>query len=275
MTEFYAYGNVCHRVCPICGEPDTHSIWKIPFHRTREELRVNKMSVQFFPAFGANEYYEYFRCDACESIFLNPFDYLKKQEYASPHDARAIRKIQRTADRNDASWKGYVSRYEYMRPYISEKADVLIDAACGGGQYLILAREDQNLHAKRIIGLDLSPSVVQSVSTAGFEGHQCDLDCSQSLQVIPSATADFIIFSEAFEHVVLPFESMSNLVALLKGGARLFFSAQRVDSELPVRPGENYCITTKGIEILVDRLGCRFVDRRESRGKWLAVIEKP
>ncbi len=68
---------------------------------------------------------------------------------------------------------------------------------------------------------------------------------------------------------------MSNLVALLKGGARLFFSAQRVDSELPVRPGENYCITTKGIEILVDRLGCRFVDRRESRGKWLAVIEKP
>ena len=275
MIEFEAYGDTFYQACPVCEGARFPSIWRLPFAKLSENIQINKMTVQYFPMFGSRVVYEYCCCETCDSIFLNPYNAARKGEYASWNNDGARSKIQRAIDRSDRRWKSYVRRYrKYMSPHFPGEPVVLVDAACGGGQYLMLACEDSEHDFDRIVGLELSPISVEHLEKLGLEAYQYDLDSPAPIEAIEPESVDFVIFSEAFEHVVYPLHSMRNLFAILKPGGRLFFSAQRVDSALPLRPGENQCITEQGMAILLERLNCRAVCIDSNPGKWLAVIEK-
>jgi SAM-dependent methyltransferase len=275
MIEFESYGDTYYRACPICAGARFPSVWRLPFAKLSQNVQINKMTVQHFPTFGARVVYEYCCCETCDSIFLNPYSAARKGEYASWNNDGARSKIQRAGDRTDRAWKSYVRRYrKYMSPHFPGAPVVLVDAACGGGEYLMLAREDPVHEFARLVGLELSPISVEHLEKLGIEAYQHDLDSPDSIEAIEPESVDFVIFSEAFEHVVFPLQCLQALCALLKSGGRLFFSAQRVDPVLPLRPYENQCITEQGMAVLLERLNCRAICIDSNPGKWLAVIEK-
>jgi SAM-dependent methyltransferase len=115
---------------------------------------------------------------------------------------------------------------------------------------------------------------VNHLQSLGLEAHQVDLDESDSLKFLGSESVDFVIFAEIFEHTFFPFKSMEQLVRTLRPGGRLYFTAQRNDPKLPVRPSENQCMTQLGLTTIVQKLQCRMLWSEGKAGKWAVVIEK-
>jgi SAM-dependent methyltransferase len=275
-------GDVWYERCPICEDSRIECVWRIPFSKLKtvsdtENVILNGYAVQYLPMYGeTNRVYQYYACQKCESIFLNPQTSRTKTHYSDPSNVGARRKIDKARlERTEAVWKGYIRHYQKrMKPHLPSRTKVVLDAGCGGGQYLILAREDRELHAERLIGLELSPAAVDHLQELGIEAYQCDLDESDSLGFLDSGSVDFVIFSEIFEHTFFPFRSMNQLVRTLRPGGRLYFTAQRNDRALPVRPSENQCITELGLTTIIKKLECRAVWSEGKVGKWTAVIEK-
>ena len=267
--SFAPVGDVWYDHCPICEDSRIGCVWRIPFSKLgvvsdTEKLTLNGYAIQYFPMYGdVGRIYQYYACNACESIFLNPQTSQTKTHYANPSNLGAQRKIDRSRQgRDEASWKGYIRNYERrIKPHLPAGTKVVLDAGCGGGQYLILTKEDSEVQAKRLIGLELSPIAVDNLRVLGLEAYQCDLDNSDSLLFLESGSVDFVIFAEIFEHTFFPFRSMSQLVRTLRPGGRLYFTAQRQDPKLPIRPSENQCITELGLSTIVEKLGCHVVHR--------------
>lgn len=270
-----SYGDAHYTACPMCESESIQAIWKIPFARLAEKLPLSIGTVQYLPTFGATTIYEYSRCDTCQSVFLNPYKQARKDEYASRDNPGAATKIAEATSIDHPSWKKYRARFEsHLRPYMPKHGELLIDAACGGGQYLLLARDEDEVHFDRSLGLELSPLAVEHLRSQGIAAEACDLDTDTCRDIVPDGSADFVIFSEAFEHVISPFACLRRLVNMLKPGGRLFFSAQRMDPELPIRPGENHCLSKQGLDLIISRLNCAPVSVHERPGKWLVVLEK-
>jgi SAM-dependent methyltransferase len=223
-----------------------------------------------------SEVFQYYVCGNCDSIFRNPQTSQTKRHYADPSNVAAQRKIDKARlSRDEAGWKGFVEVYEKcIKAHLPKDTKVLLDAGCGGGQYLLLAMEDRELQTDRLIGLELSPIAVDHLGSLGMEAYQCDLDEPESLSFLGSEFVDFVIFAEVFEHTFFPFKSIEQLVRTLRPGGRLYFTAQRNDQTLPVRPSENQCITELGLKKIIVKLECRMLWSEGRAGKWATVIEK-
>jgi SAM-dependent methyltransferase len=176
-------GDVWYERCPICEDSRIECVWRIPFSKLKtvsdtENVILNGYAVQYLPMYGeTNRVYQYYACQKCESIFLNPQTSRTKTHYSDPSNVGARRKIDKARlERTEAVWKGYIRHYQKrMKPHLPSRTKVVLDAGCGGGQYLILAREDRELHAERLIGLELSPAAVDHLQELGIEAYQCDL----------------------------------------------------------------------------------------------------
>ena len=275
-------GDVWYERCPICEDSRIECIWRIPFSKLQtvsdtERVIVNGYAVRYLPTYGdASRLLQYYECQNCHSIFVNPQTSQTKMHYADPANVGAQSKIDKAMlDRNAAGWKGYVRNYETrIKPHLPSQTKVLLDAGCGGGQYLLLAKEDRELKIDRLIGLELSPLAVDHLRSLGLEAYQCDLDEPEALAFLGANSVEFIIFAEIFEHTFFPFRSMDQLVRSLRPGGRLYFTAQRNDQSLPVRPSENQCITERGLNLVIEKLGCRAVSCEGTAGKWAVVVEK-
>ena len=208
-------------------------------------------------------------CEGCESIFLSPVPSRLKESYRTTD--HYIRKMQ-----SPAEWRDYEEIYGSFVRWIPKDATIMIDAACGIGQYLHLVRKRGGHEWKRLIGLELAEKYVEHMRAEGFEAHAFDIDTDDIGKIAPPDSVDFICFCEAFEHVDRPLDALRKLLTVLRPGGRLFFTAQRYgrDVQAAVRPGEPIYIGEKVMNELPRRLNCRILDATTSGTRYYVVLEK-
>ncbi len=267
---FSIYGDRAVTHCPVCEGPDTMALWRIPMSRLPEPLSIfggsfTQVPTRETPAPIAC--YDF--CLACHSVFLNPVTSDNKERFR--RDAYFVAKMA-----NDAEWRGYEQMFEHFAPAIPQDARIMVDAACGVGQYLRIAQKRSPDRWKRLIGLDLSLPYVEDMRRHGIEAHAFDLDSDDIAGVLGEDRADFITFCEAFEQVDHPLRVLRSLVGVLRPGGRLFFTAQRYGSDArgPVRPSEQVYLSARGLERLTALLGCRIVDVSESNMRYSVTLER-
>ena len=267
---FSVFGDQHLTECPVCHSVDVTPLWRMPMTDLKEPLQVfggyfNQIPTLQVPAVT----FCFDFCEGCESIFLNPVPSRLKESYRTTD--HYIRKMQSAAE-----WRDYEEIYGSFARWIPKDATIMIDAACGIGQYLHLVRKRGGHNWKRLIGLELAEKYVEHMRAEGLEAHAFDIDADDLGKIVPPGSVDFISFCEAFEHVDRPMDALRKLLATLRRGGRLFFTAQRYgkDVKAAVRPGEPIYIGEKVLNDLPARLGCRIVDMTTSSMRYYVVLEK-
>lgn len=267
---FSEFGDRRLAQCPVCGSQDHALLWRMPATHLPEPIEVfggyfNQVPTLEVPGL----LYSFDYCRDCESIFLNPVPTGQKEEYRTSE--HYIRKM-----RTPAEWHEYEAIYDRFAPWIPSGATTMIDAACGLGQYLHVARRRGTHHWRRLIGLELAEKYVENMRSEGFEAHAFDIDNDDLPAIVPDDSVDFIAFCEAFEHVERPLDALRKLLAALRPGGRLFFTAQRYgkDVQAAVRPGEPIYIGGRLLGELPRRLGCRIANVTTSTMRYYVVLEK-
>ena len=268
--QFTAYGDKHLDECPVCHAREFVPLWRMPATTLAQPIEVfggyyNQVPTLQVPSLV----YAFDFCHECESIFLNPVATGQKEEYRSSD--HYIRKMETAAE-----WSEYEQIYDRFAAWIPPGATVMLDAACGLGQYLHVARRRGTHHWRRLIGLELAEKYVAHMRGEGFEAHGFDIDNDDLQALVPAESVDFISFCEAFEHVDRPLDALRKLLTALRPGGRLFFTAQRygTDVQAAVRPGEPIYIGAKLLDELPQRLGCRVVNTTTSMMRYYIVLEK-
>lgn len=267
---FSVFGDRHLAECPVCQSSETVPLWRMPATNLPEPIEVfggyfNQVPTLTVP--GTVFCFDF--CRSCESIFLNPVAAGQKEEYRTT--SHYIRKM-----RDAAEWRGYEDVYDSFARWIPPDATVMIDAACGLGQYLHIARRRGTHRWRRLIGLELAENYVDHMRAEGLEAHVFDIDSDDLSALAAPRSVDFISFCEAFEHVERPLDALRKLIAALRPGGRLYFTAQRygTDVQAAVRPGEPIYIGEKLVGELPQRLGCRIVSLTTSGMRYYLVLEK-
>ena len=268
---YTVYGDRHIDACPVCHGQKTTALWRMPMASLKEPISVfggyfNQIPTLQVPA----TVYCFDFCRDCESIFLNPAPKMQKDQYRkSDHYLRTLKD-------NEAQWQGYENAYNRFAKWIPEDATVLMDAACGIGPYLHVARKHAPERWRRLIGLELSEKYVDYMRGQGLEAHSFDIDNDDLDQFVAAGSVDFITFCEAFEHVERPLDALRKLLVTLRPGGRMYFTAQRYgrDVQAAVRPGEPIYIGEKVMKELPGHLGCKVVDVTTSGMRYYVVLEK-
>ncbi|WP_422002547.1 methyltransferase domain-containing protein [Reyranella sp.] len=268
---YSVYGDRHIDACPVCHGSNVAGLWRMPMTSLKEAISVfggyfNQIPTLQVPA----TVYCFDFCRDCESIFLNPAPRMQKDQYRrSDHYLRTLKD-------NEAQWQGYENAYNRFAKWIPEDATTLMDAACGIGPYLHVARKRAPDRWRRLIGLELSEKYVEYMRSQGLEAHSFDIDNDDLNQFVAAESVDFITFCEAFEHVERPLDALEKLLVTLRAGGRLYFTAQRygTDVQAAVRPGEPIYIGEKVMKELPARLGCKVVDVTTSGMRYYVVLEK-
>lgn len=267
---YSVYGNRQIEACPVCHGGNTVGLWRMPMSALKEPISLfggyfNQVPTLQVPA----TIYCFDFCRDCESVFLNPAPESQKAQYRkSDHYLRTMQ--------SEAQWQGYENAHNRFAKWIPDGASTLMDAACGIGQYLEVARKRAPDRWKRLIGLELSEKYVAHMRTQNLEAYQFDIDNDDLSQFVKPGSVDFITFCEAFEHVERPLDALAKLLVTLRPGGRLYFTAQRygTDVQAAVRPGEPIYIGEKVMKELPERLGCRVVDVTTSSMRYYVILEK-
>lgn len=268
---YSVYGDRHIDACPVCHGQKTTALWRMPMSSLKEPISVFGGYFNQIPTLQVpGTVYCFDFCRDCESIFLNPAPKMQKDQYRrSDHYLRTLKD-------NEAQWQGYENAYGRFAKWIPEDATVLMDAACGIGPYLHVARKHAPERWRRLIGLELSEKYVDYMREQGMEAHSFDIDNDDLNQFVTAGSVDFITFCEAFEHVERPLDALQKLLVTLRPGGRLYFTAQRYghDVQAAVRPGEPIYIGEKVMKELPDRLRCKVIDVTTSGMRYYVVLEK-
>ena len=262
------YGTTERTACPICGHGKIKkNHWRIPFYKT-EALRVKGAKTENLPVLeDASKIYSWSQCQGCLSVFMDPY------VPSGPAYRRRTTHAQRYENGRPIMEGGYLGRWQQISSYFKAGSTRFLDAACGAGQYLWLAHEDA-FPWKELTGTELAEASVKAINEHGnkygIRAHAIDLD-EESLKLDKQ---DFIIFSEAFEHVEFPRTALGNLAQALTPGGRIYFTAQSPDGGLPIRPHEPIYTTKDGLMKLIKDLQLKTLLFIQSSGRWTVVGEK-
>lgn len=251
--------------CPLCNDSSVEKVWSIPFGRISDPIKVNKINLNLYPMLGADKVYDFYSCRDCESIYLNPVSY-------GGHKDDSLHYIEKMKERSN--WSGYYNRYDHFSKFIPAGSEVFLDAACSVGQYAQIAKEKGEFLWKRIVCLEYSESYVKHMSSIGMEAYKVDLHADSMSDYVKDESVDFIVFSEAFEHMGNSLLVMKNLINTLRPGGRIFFSAQALGGSLPVRPAETLYINDAGINVLCAKTGTKLVSKTDRHDRFFVVLER-
>jgi SAM-dependent methyltransferase len=207
-------------------------------------------------------------CRDCQSVYLNPVAANRKQNYRTTE--HQIRMMQ-----DEAAWRGYEQVFERFAKWMPD-GGTMIDAACGVGQYLEIARKRSPGKWRRLVGLELSEKYVAHMKQRNIDAHLFDLDSDPLDPIVKQASADVAFFCEAFQYVEKPCEVIRKLLRALKPGGRLCFTALRYgrDVQAGVRPSEPIYVGQKWLEGLSESAGCRVLDVEVSPMRYYVTLEK-
>lgn len=264
------YGTRQLEACPVCHGHNTVGLWRMPMSNLKEPISLFGGYFNQVPTLQVpGTVYCFDFCRDCESVFLNPTPESQKDQYRkSEHYLRMMK--------DDAQWQGYENAFDRFAKWIPAGAATLMDAACGIGQYLEVARKREPGRWRRLIGLELSEKYVEDMRARNLEAYAFDIDNDDLGARVEPESVDFITFCEAFEHVERPLDALEKLLTTLRPGGRLYFTAQRYghDVQAAVRPGEPIYIGEKVLNDLPKRLGCRVIDVTTSSMRYYVILEK-
>jgi SAM-dependent methyltransferase len=266
------YGEIRKTSCPVCGSSSIRNQWRIPMTSINPPATLFGGYFNQVPTLKSPfTIYAFDACEDCESIFLNPDIPRERQIESYRRSSHYIKKME---DQNE--WRGYAERYEMMRKFVPTGASAIIDAASGLGQIATLARQDRSHAWQRVVALELSSAYVENMRSQGIEAYELDIDNDALEARLDAAAFDFVVFFEAFEHVMWPTKALEKLLRTLRPGGRLFFSAQRYgpDVNAAVRPGEPIYIGQKYLELIETFLPCKVIDVAPTGTRYFIVIEK-
>ncbi len=267
---YSVYGTRKIEACPVCHSHNTVGLWRMPMANLKEPISLFGGYFNQVPTLQVpGTIYCFDFCRDCECVFLNPTPESQKEQYRkSDHYLRTMK--------DNAQWQGYENAFDRFARWIPAGANTLMDAACGIGQYLEVARKREPDRWRRLIGLELSEKYVEDMRTRNLEAYAFDIDNDNLGKLVEAESVDFITFCEAFEHVERPLDALEKLLTTLRPGGRMYFTAQRYgqDVQAAVRPGEPIYIGEKVIKDLPQRLGCRVVDVTTSSMRYYVILEK-
>jgi len=267
---FRLYGDRHIAACPVCHGRHCFALWRMPMATLKTPISVFGGYFNQIPTLQVpGTVYCFDFCRDCESIFLNPAPASQKEHYRKTD--HYIRTLQA-----DSLWQQYESAFDRFSKWIPPHAGSFLDAACGIGPYLEIARRREPARWRRLVGLELSEKYVEHMRGRGLEAYAFDIDNDDLLSLLAGDRVDFIAFCEAFEHVERPLDALEKLLSVLRPGGRLYFTAQRYGSDVQaaVRPGEPIYIGEKVVKDLPRRLGCRVLDVKTSGMRYYVVLEK-
>lgn len=267
---FTVFGDRRLARCPACQSSAIAPLWRMSMTSLKQPISAFGNRFDYIPTLRVpTKLYCFDFCDTCETIFLNPVHGRWKQDLRQAD--RHIGRMQDPAELHDQE-----AVYENFARWIPNDATVMLDAACGTGQYLQMTRSRSAQRWSRLIGLDLSERYVQHVAGQGIEAHVFDLDDDDLLRLVPARNVDFISFFDGFKLVERPLDALAKLLGVLRPGGRLFFTARRygADVQSTVEPDEPFYIGDKMVSELPVRLGCRIVDNVLSDTRYYLVLEK-
>lgn len=267
---YSVFGTRQIEACPVCHSGNTVGLWRMPMSNLKEPISLFGGYFNQVPTLQVpGTVYCFDFCRDCESVFLNPAPDSQKEQYRkSDHYLRTMK--------DNAQWQGYENVFDRFAKWIPAGTTTLMDAACGIGQYLEVARKREPDRWRRLIGLELSEKYVADMRTRNLEAYAFDIDNDDLGKCVEAESVDFITFCEAFEHVERPLDALEKLLTTLRPGGRMFFTAQRYgqDVQAAVRPGEPIYIGEKVLKDLPQRLGCRVIDVTTSSMRYYVILEK-
>lgn len=267
---YSVFGDKRLESCPVCAGRTTVELWRMPMSTLKQPITAFGGYYHQAPSLQVPAtVYCFDYCRDCQTIYLNPVSGTRKQAY-------------RTYDRHihvmkeESAWRGYEEVFDRFSKWIPETGDTIVDAACGVGQYLEVARKRAPDRWRRVVGLDLSQKYVEHMRARNIEAHVFDLDEDLLDRVVRPGSADLIFFCEAFQYVERPLEVLRKLVGALRTGGRLCFTALRYgrDVQAGVRPSEPIYVGRKLITLLPNALNCRVVDVETSAMRYYIVLER-
>jgi SAM-dependent methyltransferase len=282
--SFQMFGTIKLQVCPVCGSSDIGLIWQLPqtrfdTHAYLSFASADGTSAAANAAKGKGSYisalptlktpqliYRYDICGKCGSIFRNP---TKDDQAVYRRDTSKVENFRKNGAER------FRERTNYIARFVSPNAKVILDAACGAGQSLKLLKE--TFPNSRLVGLEISePAVAFIKSELKIESYVNDLDADDLDPIVAPGSADFVIFSESFEHVRHPIDVLKKLVRALRPGGRLFYSAQfyGVETTLQIRVNEPIFINTDLRARIPEMIGCRMFEGKLRGDKIQDVLEK-
>lgn len=267
------FGDTMRAACPVCDATSPAPTWLIPFTKLPEPIVVAGGRAHELPLLDEDAtVYAWSRCVVCRSIFLNPFDRAQKDAYR-----QSDYPVRRAKD--ESTGPIYQRRFlSWIAPWLRDSDRVFVEAACGHAPYSAYALNTRPRQWSRLVGLELSrPAVawLREKRPAPIEAHEVDVDADGAVAAaVADASADVVVFSEAFEHVERPAAAVGALARALRPGGRLLFTAQATEGRLPVRPGEPVYTSRAGLDLVIARAALRSLKTELSAGRWKVVAER-
>lgn len=260
------FGTATRELCPVCNGVNFENVWKIPMTKVDPALMITGARFELVPLLSSKVIYHFSQCKDCESVFLNP--------YAGNYwdDGRSDSHHAKKAERRDL-WTSYQNRLKELRPYLNSKdMDIVVDVAAGGGQSLTVLKESGEFTFSRMIGLDIMQPSVDWIKSQGFEAYRHDV--CKPLDMVGDGSVDLIMFYEAFEHVSSPYHTILNISKKLKMNGVMAMTAQCLEGDLPIRPGESIMCTYFGLEKLLMNNHLEILAKKNSSGRWKIIARK-
>lgn len=257
------YGEENRTNCPICNSERIENRWKMPLYRLSPEVDARKHKLKYAPAWDAKTEYHFSHCLDCSSIFTDPFTKYERDKPSSYIIGEIDRK---------PNWTMYEHRYGLITKYLQPEKyphDLLLDAACGGGQMMRIMIE-KGIPWKRMVGIDVNHFGIDKLKTLGFEAY-CESVC-EPIPQIDEGTVDLCIFAEASEHVNSVHDTIKNLSSKLKSSGGLYMTAQAIGGDLFINPYEFIGTTEKAIIDVLNKFQVdvvKVIPKEESCGRFV------
>lgn len=182
--------------CPICGSRET-----VYFHK--------------------KQYYAYFRCIECKSLFLDPIPSEKKiADLYTAHYEFRVDPLAETRFRRQA-----VSILEKIRT-IDPGASTILDIGAGYGSFVQIARDA----GFKATGLEPAKNLYKKARR--LTNHVLNEEYEAYFSRNPKSKFDAISLIHVIEHVRDPERTLRQVVSHIKRGGILFIETPNIDSHL-------------------------------------------
>jgi 2-polyprenyl-3-methyl-5-hydroxy-6-metoxy-1,4-benzoquinol methylase len=166
------------------------------------------------------------RCSSCGHVWLNPRPAVSAlgviyppRYYAYDYEARV---------NAAARWGKAILDRRKLNAVIRRMPNMprsFLDIGCGSGRYL-RAMSARGLERRAVHGLELNPSVVAALSSAGYA-----VECARVEDAtLPSSSIDLVTMFHVLEHVDAPDRVMSRIAEWLTPGGMLAIETPNLDS---------------------------------------------
>jgi len=195
-------------MCPICKS------------RTALVIGLPKISTKAAQVIKQN--YQIVKCSFCGSYFVNPQINLSLDEWRILYDQNYFPQMSNWYEKNRKRER--IKRFDNIIKYSSNEIKNFLDIGCGEGFCLLEA----NNRGWNAYGVDITDNRISQAKKDDIEFFNSNLlECK-----FPDDFFDVVYMDSVLEHVINPYEYLSEIKRILKKGGILYLGIPNEDSFL-------------------------------------------